>query len=51
VVDTRQDGTGKYILDWTPRQSPWKVGKRNEPNEWIAFYAYCARKFKEDVVN
>lgn len=48
VMDTRQDSEGRYFLDWTPRQSPWKVGKRNETNKWITFYSYLAHKFKDD---
>jgi len=46
VLDARRDDKGRYPLDWTPRQSPWKVGKRNEPNKWMTFYAYLAHKFK-----
>jgi hypothetical protein len=46
-VDGRRDGEGRYALDWTPRQSPWKVGKRNEPNKWVTFYNLLAHKFKE----
>lgn len=46
VLDAKCDNEGKYPLDWTPRQSPWKVGKRNGPNKWVTFYAYLAHKFK-----
>lgn len=46
-LDAKADKTGRYILDWTPEQSPWKVGKRNQPNKWITFYAHLAHKFKE----
>jgi hypothetical protein len=45
-MDAKKDGNGKYILDWTPSQSPWKVGKRNDPNKWITFYSYLAHKFR-----
>ena len=47
ILDAKVDEKGRYVLDWTPEQSPWKVGKRNQPNKWITFYACLARKFKE----
>jgi hypothetical protein len=47
VLDAKRDRNGRYFLDWTPSQSPWKVGKINEQNKWITFYAYLAHKFKE----
>ncbi|MCW4037243.1 MAG: hypothetical protein NWF13_00745 [Candidatus Bathyarchaeota archaeon] len=43
VLEVNRDDEGRYLLDWTPSQSPWKVGKRNEPNKWVTFYAYLAR--------
>ena len=46
-MDAKADENGRYVLDWTPEQSPWKAGKRNQPNKWITFYAYLAHKFKE----
>ena len=46
VLDSKLDNEEKYPLNWTPRQCPWKVGKRNEPNKWITFYSYLAFKFK-----
>jgi hypothetical protein len=46
TLDAKRDNKGRYLLDWTPRQSPWKVGERNEPNKWITFYAYLAHKLK-----
>jgi len=45
-MDEKRDKKGRYFLDWTPKQSPWKVGKRNEPNKWITFYSYLAHKYK-----
>lgn len=47
VLDAKMDKKGRYFLDWTPEQSPWKVGKRNGSNKWVTFYAYLAHKFKE----
>lgn len=49
-LDAKRDSMGRYFLDWTPRQSPWKVGKRNEPNKWITFYKYLAHKFARELV-
>jgi len=46
-LDAKADKNGRYVLDWTPEQSPWKVGKRNQPNKWLTFYAHLAHKFKE----
>jgi len=46
-LDARADKNGRYVLDWTPEQSPWKVGERNQPNKWITFYAYLAHGFME----
>jgi hypothetical protein len=46
-LDAKADKKGRYLLDWTPEQSPWKVGKRNQPNKWITFYTYLTHKFKE----
>ena len=46
-MDAKADKNGRYVLDWTPEQCPWKVGKRNQPNKWITFYANLAHKFKE----
>ena len=46
-LDAKADKNARYVLDWTSEQSPWKVGKRNQPNKWVTFYAYLAHKFKE----
>ncbi len=48
VMDTKRDSRGRYLLDWTPSQCPWKVGKRNQPNKWVTFYSYLAHKFKNE---
>jgi len=47
-MDEKHDNEGRYFLNWTPKQSPWKVGKRNKPNKWITFYTYLAHKYKEN---
>lgn len=46
LLESKQNSNGRYILDWSPTQSPWKVGKRGEPNKWVTFYAYLANKYK-----
>ena len=43
-MDSKRDAYGRYVLDWTPPQCPWKVGKRNQPNKWLTFYSYLAHK-------
>ena len=48
-LDVKADKNGRYVLDWTPEQSPWKVGKRNQPNKWITFYAHLAHKFRSEI--
>jgi hypothetical protein len=47
LLGTKADRTGKYILDWTPTQSIWKVGKRGQPNKWLTLYALLAMKAME----
>ena len=44
LLDVKRDSEGRYRLDWTPRQSPWRIGKRNASNKWITFYAYLVHK-------
>ncbi|MEE8323732.1 MAG: hypothetical protein V3R57_08945 [Candidatus Bathyarchaeia archaeon] len=46
LLDVKRDSEGRYLLDWTPRQSPWRIGKRNASNKWITFYAYLAHKWR-----
>ncbi len=43
-LDAKTDEKGKYFLDWTPAQSPWKVGERKQTNKWITFYVHLAHK-------
>jgi hypothetical protein len=49
LLDSKADNDGKYMLDWTPQQSPWRVGERNQSNKWVTFYTYLAHSFKERV--
>lgn len=44
LLDSRADKHGRFALDWSPGQSPWKVGRRGEPNKWVTFYAHLAHK-------
>lgn len=45
VMESRRDAQGRYPLDMTPAQSPWKVGKPGEPNQWVTFYCLLATKY------
>ncbi|HEX3044185.1 MAG TPA: hypothetical protein VHY08_05480 [Bacillota bacterium] len=45
-VETKVDTQGRYILDWTSTESPWKVGKRGEANQWITLYILLAKKYR-----
>lgn len=47
VMESRKDADGRYLLDWTPAQCPWKVGKRGEPNKWITLYCMLAEKYRD----
>jgi hypothetical protein len=51
VLEARADEAGRYHLDWTPTQSPWKVGQRGEANGWVTFYALLARKYRTQTLN
>lgn len=45
-LDARADRSGRYPLDWTPAQSPWKVGERGAANKWVTFYACLAHRLR-----
>ncbi len=47
LLESKADDNGRYLLDWTPQRSPWRVGERNQPNKWVTFYVYLANSFKE----
>lgn len=42
LLNSKADRTGRYVLEWTPAQSPWKVGQRGAPNKWMTLYALMA---------
>jgi hypothetical protein len=46
-LENRADAQKRFSLDWTPTQSPWKIGKRGEVNKWITFYVEAAGKYKK----
>lgn len=48
-LEGRADEAGRYPLDWTPAQCPWKVGRRGEPNPWVTFYVLLARRLRGDA--
>jgi len=50
VLESRADIEGRYQLDWTPTECPWKVGKSGEINKWITFYAMLAEKYKTSSI-
>ena len=45
VLDSRKDSEGRYRLDWTPTQCPFKVGKAGEPNKWVTLYCLLDKKY------
>lgn len=46
VLGRQADASGRYLLDWTPAQSPWKFGERGEVNKWITLYVLLAKKYR-----
>jgi hypothetical protein len=49
-LESRADETGRYKLDWTPTECPWKVGERGEVNKWITFYVLLAEKYRASTI-
>jgi hypothetical protein len=43
-IESKKTENGKYRLDYSPGQSPWKVGKKGEENKWLTFYILLAKK-------
>ncbi len=37
---------GRYLLDWTPGQAPWKVGAQGIENKWVTFYVIMAHTYR-----
>ncbi len=44
LLATKSNSEGRYLLEWTPSQSAWKVGKRGAANKWMTLYALLAQK-------
>ncbi len=44
ILASKTEPDGRFILEWTPTQSAWKVGKRGAGNKWMTLYALLARK-------
>jgi hypothetical protein len=47
-LEKNKNQKGQYILAWTPTQSPWKVGKRGQPNKWVTLYSLLTKKLKNN---
>jgi len=46
LLDSKLDADGRMKLDWTHAQSLWKIGKKDENNEWLTFYVLLAQKYR-----
>jgi len=44
LLGSKVDREGRYILERTPTQSAWKVGKCGSANKWMTLYALLALK-------
>jgi hypothetical protein len=47
LLDSRLDVDGKMKLEWTPTKCMWKIGKKDENNEWLTFYVLLAKKYRD----
>ena len=47
ALENKADASGRFVLDWTPTQSPWLVGRRGETNKWITFYVAAAKRYRD----
>jgi hypothetical protein len=45
LLDGKLDVDGRMKLDWTPTKCIWKIGKKDENNEWLTFYVLLAKKY------
>jgi hypothetical protein len=48
LLEKKKFENGRYPLERTPTQSPWKVGEVGQENKWITFYAYLAKKYRDN---
>jgi hypothetical protein len=44
LLASKSTSDGRYLLEWTPSQSVWKVGGRGTANKWLTLYALLAQK-------
>jgi hypothetical protein len=51
LLNSKLDVDGRMKLDWTPTKCIWKVGKKDENNEWLTFYVLLAKKYREKQPN
>lgn len=51
LLEGRKLPDGRYVLDWTPTQSPLKAGKRGRPSKWVTLYALLALKYRRSCAN
>jgi hypothetical protein len=49
LLEKKKHANGRYPLEKTPSQSPWKVGEVGQENKWITFYAYLAKKYRQET--
>jgi hypothetical protein len=45
-VSIQCDELGRYRLDYSPGNMPWKVGEMGMANKWITLYSLLAHKYK-----
>ena len=45
LLESKLDVDGRMKLDWTPTKCIWKIGKKDENNEWLTFYVLLAKKY------
>jgi hypothetical protein len=46
ILETKRDGEGRYLLDWSPSQALLRGGRRKAANKWVTFYALLAKKYQ-----
>ena len=48
ILEKKKFENGRFPLERTPAQSPWKIGEVGKENKWITFYAYLAMKNRDE---
>jgi len=49
LLEKKKFRNGRYPLERTPTNSPWKVGEIGLENKWVTFYAYLAKKYRNET--